>query len=324
MDPVKVKGVAEWPTPKCKRDVQAFLGFTNFYRRFIKDYGRIAKPLTILTGNNEWKWGIEQQLAFEGLKTSITSAPILAIPNDEDPFEVECDASDFAVGGALSQKQDGKWQPVAFLSKAMNETERNYEIYDKELLAVIMSLEEWRHYLLGASHQFEIWTDHKNLEYFRKPQKLNRRQARWLTELADYNFTLKHKPGRLHQKPDLLSRRADHNRGEHDNENIVLLKPQWFCTHEFTVDLDDDILRRIKRSRGNKDRVVAKALEKQEAGWEEQEDGIITWKDRIYVPKDRPLREKIIRLNHDSIVAGHPGRYKTHELITRDYWWPRL
>ena len=156
MDPVKVKGVEEWPVPTCKREVQSFLGFINFYRRFIKDYGRIAKPLTILTGNTPWKWGIEQQLAFEELKSSITSAPVLAIPNDDDPFMVECDASDFAIGAVLSQKQNGKWHPVAFLSKAMNETERNYEIYDKELLAIMTALNDWRQYLLGAKYPFEI------------------------------------------------------------------------------------------------------------------------------------------------------------------------
>ena len=258
------------------------------------------------------------------MKSSITSAPVLAIPNDDDPFMVECDASDFAIGAVLSQKQNGKWHPVAFLSKAMNETERNYEIYDKELLAIMTALNDWRQYLLGAKYPFEIWTDHKNLEYFRKPQKLNRRQARWVTELADYHFTLKHKPGKLNGKPDLISRRADHNKGQRDNEDIVLLKPEWFRAHEFSMAISEDVLQRIKRSRGNKDRIVVKALERKEQGWKENEDGTITWRERIYVPRDEPLREKIIRMNHDGIVPGHPGRFKTHELITRDFWWPRL
>lgn len=107
----------------------------------------------------------------------ITSAPVLVIPNNKDLFRVECDASDFAIGGVLSQKQGDQWHPVAYLSHAMNTTERNYEIYDKELLAIMTALDEWRHYLMGATQEFEIFTDHKNLEYFRKPQKLNRRQA---------------------------------------------------------------------------------------------------------------------------------------------------
>lgn len=130
---------------------------------------------------------------------------MLILPDGETPFCVECDALDYALGAVLSQERDSKWHPVAFLSKAMTETERNYEIYDKELLAVMTVLSKWRHFLLGSKHDFEVWNNHKNLEYFRKPQKLNRRQARWVTELADYHYTLHHKPGKPMAKADLLS-----------------------------------------------------------------------------------------------------------------------
>ncbi len=115
---------------------------------------------------------------------------ILAIPNDDDPFRVEADASEGAVGAVLSQQQNGVWRPVAFMSKSLSTTERNYEIYDKELLAIMLALSEWRHYLMGAAQDIEIWTDHQNLQYFRLPQKLNRRQACWLMELAEYHFVL--------------------------------------------------------------------------------------------------------------------------------------
>ncbi len=125
---------------------------------------------------------------------------ILAIPNDHEPFMVEADASEGAVGAVLSQKQNGKWHPVAFMSKSLSTTERNYEIYDKELLAIMLALDEWRHYLMGATVDIEIWTDHQNLQYFRQPQKLNRRQARWVTELAEYHFILHHKPGAFEQE----------------------------------------------------------------------------------------------------------------------------
>lgn len=107
----------------------------------------------------------------------MTTAPILAIPTDQDPYWLECDASDFTVGAVLSQQQSGQWKPIAYLSKAMTPTERNYEIYNKELKAIMTSLEEFQHYLIGAYEVFEIWTDHKNLEYFHAPQKLNRCQA---------------------------------------------------------------------------------------------------------------------------------------------------
>ena len=116
-----------------------------------------------------------QDEAFKDLKEHICSAPVLAIPNDHGAFRIEADSSDFATGAILSQKQvDGKWKPVAFISHALNPTERNYKIYDKEMLAIMRALSDWRQYLLGAREVFEIHTDHKNLQYFRKPQKLNR------------------------------------------------------------------------------------------------------------------------------------------------------
>ena len=324
MDPVKVQGVADWPEPDCKKDVQSFLGFTNFYRRFIRDYGRIAKPLTSLTGKVDWTWDIVQRTAFNGLKEAVTTAPVLILPDNENPFRVECDASDYALGAVLSQQRDGKWHPVAFLSKAMTETERNYEIYDKELLAVMTALSEWRHFLLGSKHEFEVWNDHKNLEYFRKPQKLNRRQARWVTELADYHFTLHHKPGKSMAKADLLSRRSDHDHGKADNSDVTVLKAEYFRASSFDLEgLDDDIVTQIKQLHDSQDSAVVKALANKERGWNDEDD-LVTWEHRLYVPRSKKLREKVIRIYHDSITAGHPGRYKTQELITRNYWWPRI
>ena len=120
------------------------------------------------------------------------------------------DASDYATGGVLLTKcEDGKWRLVAFISKLLNTTERNYEIYDKEMLAVIRCLEAWRHYLEGAKLEFEIWTDHKNLQYFMMSQKLNCKQARWALYLSRFNFTLKHIPGKSMGKADGLSRRLE-------------------------------------------------------------------------------------------------------------------
>ena len=168
-DPVKVQGVAEWPEPNCKKDIQSFLGFCNFYQWFICDYGWIAKPLTSLTGKVDWTWENVQKTAFIDLKKAITSALVLILPDENSPFHVECDTSEYALGAVLSQECDGKWHPVAFLSKAMTDTERNYEIYNKELLAVMTSLSEWRHFLMGSKYTFEVWNDHKNLENFWKP-----------------------------------------------------------------------------------------------------------------------------------------------------------
>ena len=176
----KIAGVLKWPTLQCIRDVRKFLGLANYYRHFVKDFTKVALPMHKLTRKDEkWKWEEEQQKAFEQLKQIFTSRPILATPDLDKEFRVEADASNFVTGGVLSVKcEDELWQPVAFISKALNEMERNYKIYDREMLAVIQCLEAWRHFLEGAQLKFEIWTDHKNLEYFMTSQNLNRRQAR--------------------------------------------------------------------------------------------------------------------------------------------------
>ncbi|KAF8628194.1 hypothetical protein AX14_011262 [Amanita brunnescens Koide BX004] len=171
MDPAKVQAIIGWPTPKCKKEVQQFLGFINFYRRFCEGHTKIAKPLTKLTGNLEWQWGTKQNKAFEQLKEKIAYEVTLAIPNQEGQFRMETDASDFAVAAILSQIQsDGIWRPIAFFSKAMNLAERNYEIYNKEMLVIVKAFEEWSHYLKGAKETIEVLTDHQNLTYLGNPR----------------------------------------------------------------------------------------------------------------------------------------------------------
>ena len=175
------------------------------------------------------QWGVEQQKAFDKLKRVFTTKPVLAAPDLDKEFRVEADASNYATGGVLSMKcSDEMWRPVTFISKSLSDTERDYEIHDKEILAVVRCLEAWRHFLKGAAIKFEIWTDHKNLKYFMKAQKLNRRQARWALYLSRFNFTLKHVPGSKMGKVDSLSRRPDWEVGvEKDNEDEMLVKPEW-------------------------------------------------------------------------------------------------
>jgi len=226
MDPVKVARVCDWPTPENQTDMQAFIGFVNFYRRFIRDFLTIARPLFDLTYSDQaWNWNAKEQEAFEGLKMAVTTALVLVSPQDSKPFRIEADSSDFASGAVLSQRLPGeeKWHPVAFYSKFLSPVERNYEIHDKEMLAIIHALEEWRHFLEGARHPVEIWTDHKNLEYFMTAKKLNRRQACWSLYLVRFNFKLTHRPGCCMGKPNVLSQRLDHGKGASDNKDVVLL-----------------------------------------------------------------------------------------------------
>src|SRR5204863_6490596 len=166
-----------------------------------------------------------------------------------------------------------------------------------------------------------------------KPQKLNRRQARWLTELQEYHFTLHHIPGKSNSKADLLSRRHGFDQVLDDNDHLVLLSPAHFrrlvLCHMVSDQASYDLTTipfhaRIHRAHHNLDKVVKRALERKETGWKVLEDGTCTFKDRVYVPVDKKLHEDIIREHHDSPLAGHPGRYKTAELILRDYWWPQL
>jgi len=145
MDLVKVAGVREWPTLENRTDVQAFVGFVNFYHRFIQDFSTIARPLFDLTrSDHAWNWGTKEQEAFEHLKMAVTTAPILVSPQDSEPFYIEADSSDFAFGAVLSQQLPGeeKWHPVAFYSKSLSLVERNYKIHDKKMLAIIRTLEE--------------------------------------------------------------------------------------------------------------------------------------------------------------------------------------
>ena len=173
----KIKAVKEWKTPMKIKDIESFLGFANFYRRFIHNFSHTAKLLNKLKGKKEWKWGKEHQEAFEEIKEKIISQPVLSLPRRERKLRVETDASEHTIGGVLSQEQDGKWKPIAFLSRTMQAVEQNYEIYDKELLAIVEALVKWRQYLLDTAEPFEVWMDHENLKYFREPHKLNGQQA---------------------------------------------------------------------------------------------------------------------------------------------------
>ena len=175
----KVKEVLEWPTLKCVKDVQKFLELANYYHQFIKGFASIARPLhDMVKKDQKWKWTKKQKEVFKELKKQFTKEPVLAVPDLDKKMRMEVDASDYAMGGVLSMEcEDGRWRPVAFLSKSLNETKRNYKIHDKEILVIIRESENWRHLLEGAHFKFEIWTDHKNLKYFMKAQKLNHRQA---------------------------------------------------------------------------------------------------------------------------------------------------
>ena len=185
-----------------------------------------ADTVSFLTSTQvQFHWSPEADAAFRTLKHRFTSAPILILPDPQRQFVVEVDASNEGVGAILSQRseQDGKVHPCAFLSRRLSKAERNYDVANRELLAVKLALEEWRHWLEGAEHPFIVWTDHKNLEYIKKAKRLNSRQARWALFFNRFSFSLSYRPGSRNVKPDALSRLFDPEPVAKDPETILPL-----------------------------------------------------------------------------------------------------
>ncbi|KAK3509245.1 hypothetical protein QTP70_025600 [Hemibagrus guttatus] len=213
MDTNKVRAVSEWPAPATIKELQRFLGFANFYWRFIRSYSSVAAPLTSLL---RWKpkklnWMDQARAAFQQLKDCFTMAPILCHSDPDRPFVVEVDASSSGLGAVLSQRHGdpGKVHPCAFYSRKLTTAEVNYDVGNRELLAIKAALEEWRHWLEGARHPFQVLTDHQNLEYLHGAKRLNPRQARWALFFTRFQFTVSYRPGSKNGKADALSRQSE-------------------------------------------------------------------------------------------------------------------
>jgi hypothetical protein len=219
MSPIKAKSIQDWAEPRSVKNVQQFLGFANFYRRFIDGFSKVAKPLTELTKKDKegakaktaFNWTEAAGNAFATLKRLFTEAPILVHFHPEKPTVVETDASDFALGAVLSQVQETKrLHPVAYHSRKFKPAEINYDVHDKEMLAIVTAFKEWEHMLKSVADEITVYTDHKNLEYFATSKVLTRRQARWSEHLAEFNFKVIYRPGEKNTKADVLSRRWDY------------------------------------------------------------------------------------------------------------------
>ena len=233
----RIRAILEEKPPRTKRGVQRFLGMANVYRRFIEGFARIAKPLHELTADKPFVWGDAQQTAFEELKARLVTHPVLATVADAGTLRVETDASDVATGAVLSQKQsDGTWRPIGYASKLLNPAERNYTTYDKELLAIMRALEEWRSTLISTTEPFEIWTDHRNLVYYRDPQKLTRKQVGWSAKLQDYNFVIRHISGKANRMPDGLLRPGEGDDEKKEPEKQTLLPKDVFIQSVIEMD----------------------------------------------------------------------------------------
>ena len=208
MSPDKITTIADWLEPCKVKDIQSFLGFANFYCRFIFNYSNIMVPLTRLTQKDApWNFSEECHRSFNALKHAFTTMPILTHFILDTPITVETDALDYAVASILSITcADGELRPVAFYSQTLTAPELNYDTHDKELLAIFEAFWTWRHYLEGSATPVDVVTDHKNLEYFSTSKVLTRWQARWSEFLSSFNLVIRFRPRKLGAKPDALTR----------------------------------------------------------------------------------------------------------------------
>ena len=301
-DPKKVRAVEEWERPTDRSQLRRFLGFANFYRRFIRGFSRVAAPLSALTSTlRPFSWSPEADAAFTTLKQLFTSAPVLIFPDPGHQFIVEVDASDVGLGAVLSQRseEDQLIHPVAFLSRRFTPAERNYDVGNRELLAVHAALEEWRHWLEGAQHPILIWTDHKNLVYIRNAKRLGPRQARWALLFSRFNFTLTFRPGSKNVRADALSRLFPTETQPQDSDQHTILPPARIIG------------------------VVTWGLESAvRAAQRAQPDPGGGPRNCLFVPAS--VRSRVLQWGHSSRLACHPGAVRTAQFLRRRFWWPSL
>jgi hypothetical protein len=244
MDPVKVQGITNWPTPTNLKETRSFLGFGNYYKDFIPGYSHITRPLHDLTKKDvQWHWGHSQQAAFKHLKELFTSYPVLRNPDRDKRYILDTDASQYAVGATLSQEYSDGNHPIAYFSQSLTQAERNYDIYDRELLAIIYAIKAFIYLLSNARQTFLIRTDHKNLLYFKSPQTITSRQFRWHQFLQRFDFEITHFPGKSNTIADLLSRRKDFEGGVNPNKRVTILPEHLFVRKIY---LENDLETRKK------------------------------------------------------------------------------
>ena len=300
----------------------------GYQRPFIPHYADIARPLTVLTKKNHpFSWTPECRKALDTLINTITQGPTLAQPDLSLPFFLQVDASAYATGAILTQKDTrGKHRAVGFLSKTFNKAKRNYDIHDRELLAVFRALTHWRHLLLSSPHEVTILTDHKNLEYYMEPHHINQRIARYVQCMQDYNFIIKHIPGESN-KSDTLSCRPDYDQGTNDNNNVTVLPSHLFVntttlsclfTRATTLSSIDEHVRAHQLQQ-------PRLLSKWATTYPLTQTGELFWYgNQLVVMEDTSLKRGVISLYHDLPTAGHPGISNTTWAILRDFWWPSM
>ena len=333
-DPSKTKKVADWPVPTTPKEVQQFLGFANYYRRFVKDFATIARPLHRLTEkNNSFQWTPECQLSFEQLRNQLVSAPILAYPDFTKEFVLDTDASDVGIGAVLSQVTEKGERVIAYASRALTKPERRYSVTRRELLAVVVFTQHFRPYLLGR--HFELRTDHGSLVWLQNFKEPEGQLARWLEKLQEFDFTIKHRHGLSHQNADAMSRlkreeesvevigMLEHKTPEEIRE--LQLQDEDIGPLLLSVELDQkpDLSQTMRRSREH-----ARLLQQ----WDQlvmknnllyrryEDDKGSCQHLQLVIP--RVLRRLILKELHGGVSGGHLGEQKTTNRLKERFYWP--
>jgi hypothetical protein len=287
--------------------VRQILGVLGYQRAFIPNYSKIAKPLyNLLKKDMTFEWTLECRTALDTLIGCVAQDLILAAPNEEQPFELETDASAYGVGAAPFQKDErGKRQAIGYASKTLNAAERNYDVWDREFLGLIFGLTYWRHLLSGTKHPVQVFVDHANLLqlHYRHPQKVNRRIAQYILTLANYNIHIQYRP-EPQNCADALSRRPDYDDGREDNRDVTPLP-----LHLFVEQLQSSALETL----------IEESEQEQEAEfirlqpihhWEKNKE---RWtKDGAIAINTEELKREVLKEHHDHPIAGHPGAASTY------------
>lgn len=317
MEEEKVKTIREWPSCRNIKEVMAFLGTVTFYQRFVKNYSEIAEPLTrLLKKKSEWEWGEEQEVAFEKVKLAITSKPVLQMFRRELETRVFTDACDVSVGCHLEQKHGDDWKPVAFSAKKFDETQLSWPVREKELYAIIHALQTWKIYLEDLDH-FDLFTDHKSLEYFLKSTPSSVKELRWQQKIVNYHFTINYIKGESN-RADGISRMPYRERWE-EEVTVAAVSSQIKASlieriKEATQESPE--MRLFKSGKEGKDLLrgveIAEGLIIRKSGKER----------RVFVPTNE-LRTQVLEAFHDSPLGGHFGQDRTSTLV-KSYFWPRM